>query len=234
MSEWKPRVFWKAVDVVPSEAGFAVQLNGRPVRTPAKRLLELPTRELAEAVAVEWQAQEGHVDPRTMPSTRTANAAIDKVAFQAAEVAEMLAGYGDSDLLCYRAESPVELVARQDDLWNPALDWAAEVLGARLQAHAGLIHRPQAPEALESLKARVHRLSPFQMAAFHDLVLLSGSLVLAFATAENWRDAEAIWQLSRLEELWQIEQWGADAEAEAMADSKRRDFLQAKRFFDLA
>lgn len=234
MSEWKPRVFWTEAAVVPSGDRFAVQLDGRPVRTPAKQPLELPTRGLAEAVAAEWAAQEGHVDPRTMPCTRTANAAIDKVALQHADVAAMLAGYGDSDLLCYRADAPVELVARQAAAWDPALDWAAEALGARLEARTGVIHRPQSPEALASLSARVHALPPFRLAAFHDLVLLSGSLVLAFAAAENWRDADSVWRLSRLDELWQIEQWGEDAEAQQAAERKRHDFLQAKRFYDLA
>lgn len=234
MSDWRPRVFWKEVNVVPVDEGFAIQLDGRPVKTPAKQLLALPTRALADAVAEEWAAQKDHVDPGSMPMTRTANAAIDKVVHQHADVAEMLAGYGETDLLCYRADSPAELVARQSEQWNPALDWAETSLGARLKAVSGVIHEAQLPDALARLSARVHALDPFRLAAFHDLVLTSGSLVLAFAAADNWRDAETIWLMSRLEELWQIEHWGEDPEAQAAAERKRQAFLHAKRFFDLA
>ena len=234
MSEWRPRVFWKEVSVVPVDEGFAIQLDGRPVKTPAKKLIALPTRGLADAVAAEWAAQKDHVDPGSMPMTRTANAAIDKVALQHAEVADMLAAYGDTDLLCYRADSPAELVARQSSLWDPALDWTETTLGARLNAVAGVMHEPQSPDALARLSARVHALDPFRLAAFHDLVLTSGSLVLAFAAADDWQDAETIWQMSRLDELWQIEHWGEDPEAQASAERKRRAFLHAKRFFDLA
>ena len=234
MSDWKPRRFRQAASVEPVAAGFAIRLDGKQARTPARAPLEVPTRALAEAIAAEWEAQEKHVDPRTMPCTRTANAAIDKVAAQRAEVADMLAGYGDSDLLCYRAESPVELVARQAGAWDPALDWAAEALGARLAAHAGVMHRAQDPVALDRLAGMVHAMSPFELAAFHDLVLLSGSLVLAFAVAAGWRDADSIWSLSRLEEDWQQEQWGEDAEAAEAAARRRADFLQAARFLDLA
>ncbi|GHF63222.1 ATP12 family chaperone protein [Seohaeicola zhoushanensis] len=234
MSDWKPRVFWKEAAVIPAENGFAVQLDGRPVKTPAKRALVLPTQGLAEAVAEEWAAQDKVVDPGTMPVTRTANAAIDKVATQHRQVAEMLAGYGDSDLLCYRAEAPEELVALQAAEWDPALDWAEAALGARLAAHAGVMHRPQDAAMLERLAGRVLALDAFRLAAFHDLVSLSGSLILGFAAAENWKEAEEIWRISRLEELWQIEHWGEDEEARDSAERKRRDFLQAKRFFDLA
>lgn len=236
MSEWKLKRFWTdaGADEAPGEAGFRVLLDGRPVRTPAKALLAVPTRDMALAIAAEWDAQEEKIDPTTMPMTRAANAAIDKVAVQHAEVADMLAAYGDSDLLCYRADGPEALVARQATAWDPALDWAATELGARLEVFAGVIHAPQPPEALARLSARVHGFSPFQLAAFHDLVSLSGSLVLGFAAAADWREAEAIWTMSRIDEDWQEEQWGHDEEAAEAADIKRRAFLDAKRFFDLA
>ncbi|EAQ05164.1 hypothetical protein OB2597_07760 [Pseudooceanicola batsensis HTCC2597] len=232
MSEWAPKRFWKTVAVTESEGGFGVALDGRPVRTPAKRPLVVPTRALAEAVAAEWEAQEDVLDPRTMPATRGANAAIDKVALQHAEVAGMLAAYGDSDLLCYRADSPAGLVARQAEGWDPLLDWAEEALGARLMPRAGVMHEPQNPEALNRLSAAVHALGPFQLAAFHDLVSLTGSLVLGFAAAREVRPVEEIWDLSRIDEDWQAEQWGIDDEAAAAAAAKRASFLQAKRFFD--
>lgn len=234
MSEWKQKRFWTDVNVDKDEGGYAVTLDGRRIKTPAKAALLLPSREMAEAVAGEWAAQEEEIDPRGMPFTRSANAAIDKVRTQHAEVADMLADYGDADLLCYRADSPQELVARQAEAWDPALDWAAEALGARLEPRSGVIHAPQQPQALERLRAQVHALDDFQLAAFHDLVSLSGSLVLGFAAAQGWREAETLWQLSRLDERWQEEQWGVDDEAAAVEAFKRAEFLHAKAFYDFA
>ncbi|MCU9837324.1 ATPase [Ruegeria sp. WL0004] len=234
MSDWKPKRFWKLATVAERDGSFAVELDGRPVRTPAKTLLTLPTRPMAEAVAAEWDAQEKEVDPRTMPFTRSANAAIDKVRVQHAEVADLLAAYGDSDLLCYRAVHPAELVARQSQIWDPALDWACVTFGVRLITVSGLMHQPQPESVQTQLSAQVHCLSDFQLAAFHDLVSLSGSLVLGFAAALDWRDPDEIWRISRLDELWQEEQWGPDEEAQALAELKRQAFLHAKRFFDLS
>lgn len=234
MSEWKQKRFWTDVSVEKDADGYSVALDGRLIKTPAKAPLRLPARPMAEAVAAEWAAQEGEIDPRGMPFTRSANAAIDKVRTQHGEVADMLAAYGDSDLLCYRADSPQELVERQAEAWDPALEWAEAALGARLELRSGVIHRPQAPDALERLRAQVHALDAFRLAAFHDLVSLSGSLVLGFAAAQNWRDAEVLWDLSRLDELWQEEHWGVDDEAAALAAYKREAFLHAKKFYDFA
>ena len=234
MSDWKPKRFWKEATVVAAEAGHSVALDGRPVRTPAKAPLVLPTRAMAEAAAAEWNAQDKAVDPESMPVTRSANAAIDKVRPQHAEVADMLAAYGDSDLLCYRAEHPEELVTRQSAAWDPPLDWAANELDARLLPVAGVIHQPQDPRALDALRQRVHAMGPFHLAAFHDLVSMSGSLVLGFAAALGWDRPEAIWKLSRLDELWQEEIWGIDDEARTLAERKAKAFMHAKRFYDLA
>lgn len=233
MSEWKAKRFWKEATVVEESGGYAVRLDGRPVKTPAKRPLILPTRAMSEAVAAEWDAQEGEIKPHLMPVTRTANSAIDKVVPQHPEVADMLAAYGDSDLLCYRAERPEALVARQEEHWDPMLDWGAEVLGARLEPRTGVMHAPQDPEALAVLSARTHALDAFELAAFHDLVSLSGSLILGFAAALDARPADRIWEISRLDEIWQAEQWGKDDEAEAQAEIKRASFLHAHRMFTL-
>ncbi|WP_420586080.1 ATP12 family chaperone protein [Ruegeria sp.] len=234
MSDWKPKRFWTESAVVEAEGGYTVELDGRRVKTPAKAGLILPTRAMATEVAAEWDAQEKVVDPTSMPFTRSANAAIDKVHHQHAEVADMLADYGDSDLLCYRASHPQELQERQAEHWNPALDWAAEALSARLLPVAGVLHQAQSEAALSTLRQRVHQLNDFQLAAFHDLVSLSGSLVLGFAAAQGWRKAEDIWEMSRLDENWQIEQWGHDDEAHAVAETKKAAFLHAKRFFDIS
>lgn len=234
MSEWKPKRFWTNSTVVEADGGFTVELDGRRVKTPAKAGLIVPTQAMAQAIAEEWDAQEGEVDPATMPFTRSANAAIDKVRIQHAEVADMLAAYGDSDLLCYRASHPQELVQRQDDAWSPALDWADKTLGARLVPVSGVVHEPQSQGALSKLTAQVHALGPFHLAAFHDLVSLSGSLILGFAAAKNWREAGEIWRISRVDELWQEEQWGEDEEATEHAEIKRQSFLHAKRFYDVS
>jgi chaperone required for assembly of F1-ATPase len=230
---WAPRRFWTAASVVPATGGFTVQLDGKPVRTPLKAPLILPTEALAQAVAAEWQAVAGKVDPEVMPFTRTANSAIDKVAPQAAEVAAMLASYGGSDLLCYRAEGPEALAARQAQAWDPLLDWADATFGAPLVTTAGVMPVEQSPASLAALSRQVETLSPFQLCAFHDLVAISGSLVLALAVIRQRLTAQAAWALSRLDEDWQIALWGEDEEATAVALRKQADFLQADRFFGL-
>jgi chaperone required for assembly of F1-ATPase len=146
---------------------------------------------------------------------------------------ELLAAYGDSDLLCYRAESPEELVARQAAVWGPMLDWAESALAVRLDTRAGIMHQPQSPEALATLHQRTAALSDFELAAFHDLVSLTGSLVLGFAAAEQAFDPQEIWQVSRLDEEWQAEQWGRDDLADEQAEIKRQAFEHAVGFFHL-
>ena len=234
MSEWKAKRFWKEAGVVEEEGGFGVRLDGRAVRTPAKAALIVPTRALAEAIAAEWDAQEGKIDPGTMPYTRSANAAIDKVARQKSEVAEMLAAYGDSDLICYRATSPVELIEKQAAAWNPLLDWTESVLSAKLLVVEGVVHVPQDAAALARLRAHVDALDLWALTAFHDLVSLSGSLVIGFAALDGFYPVETLWNLSRVDETWQAEQWGSDEEAEEMAARKQSDFIHAKRFYDLS
>lgn len=234
MSEWALKRFWEKTEVAAVEDGFTVTLDGRSVRTPAKALLVLPTRSLADAVASEWAAQEGHVDPSTMPVTRMSNSAIDKVSRQHAEVARLLADYGDSDLLCYRAEQPEGLVTRQKTAWDPYLEWAANALNARLKPVHGVMHAPQDAAALARLHDLTVSLPTFELAAFHDLVSLTGSLVLGFAAADDATAAERIWEVSRVDETWQIEQWGADEEAEATALLKKMAFIEASTFLQAA
>ena len=197
MSAWKAKRFWKESTAEPYEGGFAVLLDGRLVKTPAKTSLVVPTLEMAQAIAAEWDAQEGEVDPNTMPVTRSANAALDKVATQHAEVASLIADYGGTDLLCYRADAPEPLIQRQAALWDPVLDWAADSLKARLTVASGVMHVAQEPQVLKALHRRVAEMSPFQLAAFHDLVGLSGSLILGFAAVADLHPIEEIWALSR-------------------------------------
>lgn len=231
---WAPKRFWTTATATRTPEGWAVMLDARAVKTPAKAALVLPSEGLAQMIAAEWAAQQGKIDPATMPATRMANSALDKVAPMRAEVAAHLAEYGGSDLLCYRAEEPVELVRRQAEGWDPLLDWAAETLAAPLIVTRGVVHVAQPPASLAALTAAVARQSPFQLAAFHDLVAISGSLVLALGVTHGRLTAEAAWDLARIDETFQIEQWGADEEAAEIAALKRADFLLAARFYDLA
>ena len=234
MSEWEAKRFWKEATVAELPEGYTVHLDGRPVRTPAKAPVILPTRPLAEAIAAEWDAQEGKIIPASMPVTRAANAAIDKLAHQHAEMARMLADYGDSDLLCYRAESPAELAARQAEAWDSLLDWAESQLSARLETRTGLMPRPQHPQTLGRLHREVEMLDIWAMTAFHDLVGISGSLIIGFAALRGVYPAHTLWQASRVDEVWQQEQWGKDEDAERVARGKEIDFINAKRFHDLS
>lgn len=234
MSEWKAKRFWTEAVVEHRPDGFGIALDGRPVKTPAKQHLAVPSQGYAQAIAAEWDAQGDTIDPLSMPFTRSANAALDKVATQHGEVADLLANYADSDLLCYRAEYPEVLVSRQSAQWDPFLDWASDALRARLEPRTGVMHAPQSPEALATLRAQVHALSAFELAAFHDLVSLSGSLILGFAATHDFRTPDVLWTVSRLDEIWQAEEWGKDEEAEAAAAIKQQAFLHAKQVFDLS
>ena len=234
MSDWKPKRFWKAATATACEGGFTVLLDARPVRTPAKGTLTVPTMAMAEAIAAEWDAQSKVVDPGSMPVTRGANAAIDKVRTQRHEVVALLAEYGDSDLLCYRATGPVELTKRQADGWDPMLNWAAETLDVRLSVGEGVMHVEQTPEALDTLQTEVAAFDNFALAAVHDLISISGSLVLALAVTKGGITADDAWLLTRIDEHWQIEQWGEDEETTAAELTKRTAFLAAARFYQLS
>ncbi|CAN1542633.1 COG5387 Chaperone required for the assembly of the mitochondrial F1-ATPase [Paracoccaceae bacterium] len=233
MSTWTARRFWTETSAVPVDGGFTVHLDARPVRTPLKAPLVVPTFALAQAIAAEWQAQGAKVNPETMPFTRTANSAIDKVAPQHAAVAAMLAEYGGSDLLCYRAEGPEDLIGRQAAAWDPVLQWAKDMLDAPLVVTPGVMHVDQPTASLAKLRQAVDAQDPFRLSAFHDLVAISGSLVLALAVTRRTLTAEAAWDLSRIDESWQIALWGEDEEAAEVTALKRRAFLQADRFYGL-
>lgn len=233
MTGWSPKRFWTDAVTTPCDGGFTVLLDAKPVRTPARALMVVPTLALAEAMAREWQAQTGRVDPRTMPFTRTANSAIDTVAVRFDEVASMLAAYGETDLLCYRATGPAALARRQALGWDPLLDWSARSLGAPLRVTEGVIHIAQPTDSLTAIDAQVRRMSPFGLAAFHDLVAISGSLILALAVHHKRLTPEDAWQLARIDESWQAEVWGTDEDAAADEALKEEAFLQADRFLAL-
>ncbi|MFN0114688.1 MAG: ATP12 family chaperone protein [Paracoccaceae bacterium] len=234
MTAWAPRRFWAEARAVPADDGWGIALDARPVRTPARAPLILPTRALAEAVAAEWGAQGDLVLPATMPFTRSANTAIDTVRPRFGDVAATVAAYGESDLLCYRAEAPLKLVQAQAAAWDPLLDWADAEFGARLATGRGIVHVPQDPRALSRLAERVTVLSPFALSALHDLVALTGSLIIGLAALGSERTPESLWAASRIDEDWQAAQWGQDEEASANAERRRRDFLSAQSFLRLS
>jgi chaperone required for assembly of F1-ATPase len=233
MAGWKAKRFWKEATAVACDGGFTVHLDDRPVRTPLKTPLAVPTLAMAQAIAAEWDAQTGLIKPQTMPVTRSANSAIDKIVPQFDEVATLLAAYGASDLICYRAEAPQALVARQAQAWDPIIAWAADALHAPLVATAGIVPIEQSAASLDQLQSRVFALDAFRLAGLHDLVAISGSLVLAFAVTYRRLSAEDAWALSRIDETWQRELWGEDEEAAELEAHRRRGFLAADRFYQL-
>ncbi len=233
MTNWRPKRFWTTATVAAQDGGFAVHLDGRLVKTPAKRTLILPTQALAELIAAEWDAQQGLVNPEIMPATRMANSALDKVAPHYDAVLGELASYGETDLLCYRATHPEALIARQAAAWDPLLKWSAETLQAPLQATEGVMHIAQDPAATARLRHHLRDLGPFRLAALHDLVAISGSLILALAVAKDRLSAEDAIAISRIDERWQIALWGEDDDAAEVARRKARAFDEAARFFAL-
>lgn len=226
--------FYTDVAVVPSDGGWTIQLDGRPVRTPARAPLALPTPTLAEAVAAEWRRQGETVDPATMPMTGLANAALDHVAPNPADFAAGVARYAQSDLLCYRADGPEALVARQAAAWNPLLDWARARYDVAFAVTQGIIPVPQPEETLARLGAAVAALDPFRLTGMSTLVTLSGSLVCGLAVVEGGHDPVAVWQAAEIDEAWQVEQWGEDAEAAARSARRAAEFATAADFIALS
>lgn len=223
-----PKRFYKAVSVAPVEQGFAVHLDGKPVRTPTKALLVLPTADAAELVAQEFAAQEEFIDPMTMPVTRLVNTAIDGVATDPQAVLEDILRFSSSDLLCYRADSPEGLVARQAEAWDGVLDWARASLGARFALAEGVMHVDQPREAIGALGIHLsQRVEPMRLAALHLMTTLTGSALLALAVETGELDAEAAWAAAHVDEDWQIEHWGQDAEAIERRNNRKRDMMAA-------
>jgi chaperone required for assembly of F1-ATPase len=195
--------------------GFRVLLDGQALRTPAKAVLALPTRTLAEAVAAEWAAQSEHIDPGTMPLTRLVNSAVDGVRGREAEVRNEIAKYAESDLLCYRADGPAPLVRRQAELWDPVLAWGRDELGVALVVAAGVMPMTQPDSARTALARALTEHDEFTLAALHVMTTLMGSALLALAHARGRLELEEAWAAAHVDEDWQISQWGEDAEAAA-------------------
>jgi chaperone required for assembly of F1-ATPase len=233
VSQWAAKRFWTATSVVPEAHGYAIRLDTRAVKTPAKQPLIVPTHAMAMAIADEWQAQQGRVNPESMPVTRSANSAIDKVAAQFDAVVDLTAAYGASDLLCYRATGPVELVALQAQAWDPLLAWAKAAYDVDLRVTVGVMPIDQPTQTTARLRAEVARMTPFQLTAFHDIVALTGSLVLALAVTAGKLTVNAAWTRSRVDEDWQISLWGEDEDAAALAAFRHAALQHAGRFYAL-
>lgn len=225
--------FWKDVIVAKEDGGWGVALDTRPVRTPARAPLVVPTEALAHAIADEWRGIAGEVDPRAMPLTGLANAAIDRVSPERQAFAAGLARYAEADLACYRAEGPRGLVERQEVSWDALLAWARRRFDVDFATTCGIVHVEQPAATVDRLAHALAALDPFRLAGLSPLVTIGGSLVAALAVVEKAITPEAAWDAVSVDERWQLEQWGADAEAEAALENRRRDFLAAARFLDL-
>jgi chaperone required for assembly of F1-ATPase len=226
-----PRRFYESVAIASAQTseleGFQILLDGRPVRTPAKRLLVIPDADFADCVAAEWRAQQGVIDPAIMPATRLANSALDCVAQADEDVRAEIVAYAGSDLLCYRAERPEGLVRRQQELWDPILVRIEAHLSTRFVRVSGLIHHPQPEAALRKIAEAVATVSIFPLSALSLVTTLTGSALLALSGLRGLATREQIWAAAHADEDWQIAQWGEDAEAAARRDVLRRDFEAA-------
>lgn len=226
--------FYKRAAVTEIEdGGHGVALDGRPIRTPGGALLTAPTAALAAAIAAEWAAQDDEIRPLTMPMMRLAATAIDRIGTERAAIVDQIAAYGGSDLLCYRAESPAPLIDRQAALWQPLLDWVAEVHGAQLAVTRGITHVAQDQAALDALRAAVEDLDDCRLAAVSQLTASCGSLVVALALEARHIGAAEAAAASQLDEHWQAEQWGEDAETNKRHDNLAREIADAARFMEL-
>ena len=225
--------FWTLAEVVEAGQGFGIALDGRRVKTPARVDLVVQNRALADAIAVEWNDCGDKIDPRAMPLTGLANAAIDRVAADPVSFAAGIAQYAQGDLTCYRAEGPPPLVELQARQWDPLIDWARRRFDVDFALTTGIIHVEQPAATVQRLAHAVAVLAPFTLAGLSPLVTIGGSLIAALALLEGEVPVAAAWDAVSVDDAWQIEKWGADDEAVAALELRRRDFEAAARFLSL-
>ncbi len=225
-----PKRFYKQVAVVKTPDGYTVELDGRSIKTPAKNLLEVDSKTVAQAIAADWDRQVEYIDLETMYTSKVANTAIDHIAPNPDAVITEMADYASSDLLCYRALEPDSLVLRQNASWDPVLKWLDQTLGVRLCCVGGVMHQPQPVEAIEKLTENLRTRPAIMLAALHNMTTLTGSTVLAFAVADGYLDAQSAWACTHVDEDWQIEQWGCDEEAAA---NRARRWLEMEKTANL-
>jgi chaperone required for assembly of F1-ATPase len=226
--------FWTEVAIAEADGGCAITLDGRLLKTPARATLVVASLPLAEAIADEWRACGEEIDPRAMPLTGLANAAIDHVAPKPNVFARDLARYAEGDLLCYRADHPAGLVAAQSAAWDPLLDWARRRFDVDFVVATGIMHVPQPAEAVGRLRAALIPASPFELAALSPIVTIGGSLITALALFQQAIDVDTAWDAVTVDDRWQLAQWGADEEALAALANRRQEFGSAARFLQLA
>jgi chaperone required for assembly of F1-ATPase len=220
--------FYERAEMVATPDGFAVHLDGKAVRTPGRAVVLLPTEAAAGLVAEEFAGQAERIDPVTMPVTRLVNTAIDGVAADPQAVLEDVLRFASSDLVCYRADGPERLVARQAEAWDPVLDWARSALGARFLLAEGVMHVEQPRESIGAVGVHLRqREEPLRLAAIHVMTSITGSALLALAVEAGEIDAETGWSAAHVDEDWQAEQWGQDAEAVARRSFRKRDYMAA-------
>ena len=224
---------YKKVETRPAAGGHGIALDGRPMRTPAKRDLVVPSAALAAAIAAEWDAQQDEIRPATMPLTRLAATAIDRTAQLRQQVVAETANYASTDLVCYRADHQPALAARQQAMWQPLIDWATLRFDAPLSVTAGVIPTQQSPSSLKAFATAIAAHDDFRLTALHTLTAASGSLVLALAVIEGRLNAEAAFAASELDESFQIEAWGEDSEAANRREALAADLAAAARFLEL-
>jgi chaperone required for assembly of F1-ATPase len=229
----QPKRFYKAASVVAADAAFRVCLDGRPVKTPGRAEMLLPSRPLAETVAGEWAAQGESIDLAAMPLTVLSWAAIDRVRPDRARVIAETAAYGGHDLVCYRADGPADLAARQQAAWQPLLDWARQELDAPLVTTAGIVSVAQPEAALAALSGVVASRTDFELVALSAAVKAAGSLVIGLALCAGRIDARAAFDAGQLDETYQMERWGEDPEAAGRRAAIRRDLEAATRMVAL-
>jgi chaperone required for assembly of F1-ATPase len=205
-----PRRFYEHATVGEGEGGYALLLDGRGARTPARKPLAVSSRPVAEALAAEWEAQGEHIDPATMPLTRIVNSALDGVATQMEAVREEIVRYAGSDLICYRADGPATLAERQEAAWSPLIAFARETLGARLALAEGVMHVEQDSSVLDAIALAIADYDAVSLAALHTIMTLTGSSVIALAVARGLLSAEEAWAAAHVDEDFQMEQWGRD------------------------
>jgi chaperone required for assembly of F1-ATPase len=222
--------FYKKAEPVQRESAHAIALDGRLVKTPGKRELTVPSGRLAAAIAEEWNAQIEEVRPATMPLTRLAAIAADRVATEREAVTEQTAKYAGTDLLCYRAAEPPTLAARQQAVWQPLIDWAVLRYDAPLAVTTGVIPRSQTETSLRAFAAAVAQLDDFKLTALHCVTAACGSLVIGLALIEGRIDAEGAFAASQLDESFQIEAWGEDSEQAKRRRALAADIEAAARF----
>jgi chaperone required for assembly of F1-ATPase len=225
-----PKRFYDQVSVGERDGGYAILLDGKPVRTPGREILLLPTAQAARLVADEFAAQKSEIDPVTMPVTRIANSTVDGVAKNPQAVADDIVKYSGTDLLLYRAGSPQALVERQAAAWDPVLDWFRRDLGTRFFLAEGVMHVEQPAESIEAIRRHLaERTEPLRIAAMHVMTTLTGSALLAMAVEAGALDADSAWTAANVDEDWNVEMWGTDPEAEGRRAFRKADMLAAAK-----